>query len=147
MKYYKIRNRRTGLYSTGGKFPDWTKKGKSWASLGHIAAHLSQHVGENYQNWIYANCEIVTFALIEEAAEEITPHITQATARVSRRAAEYAERARIFREEVELDRLRELIEKYPEVTKQAPKEGSVFCEAVIDVGKANWNPAVSSGKQ
>lgn len=116
MQYYKIRNRITGLYSTGGKFPDWTKKGKSWSSLGHIAAHLSQHVGKNYQNWIYANCEIVTFSLVEEATEEITPHITKATVRVSKRTAEYAERERIFRREMELDRLRDLIEKYPEFT-------------------------------
>lgn len=147
MKYYKIRNKRTGLYSTGGKFPDWTKKGKSWATLGHVAAHLNQHVGTNYQSWIYANCEVVTFVLVEESTEDITHHIAQATARVSRRAAEYAERDRIFRREMELDRLRELIEKYPEFTEPAPKDGSLFCEAAIDAGKANWKPAFTSGKR
>lgn len=29
MKIYKIRNKNTGLYSSGGSCPRWTKKGKT----------------------------------------------------------------------------------------------------------------------
>lgn len=129
MKYYKIRNKKTGLYSTGGKFPDWTKNGKSWSTLGHIAAHLSQHVGERHQNSIYANCEIVTFAIVEETTEDINSHIAKATERVSKRAAEYAERDRLFREAGELERLRELSKKYPEFAQPKREEGSLHCGA------------------
>ena len=37
---WKIRKRGTGLFSTGGASPRFTKAGKIWATRGHIMAHL-----------------------------------------------------------------------------------------------------------
>ena len=40
MKFYKIRDLSTGLYSTGGSHPRWTKRGKVWHTLGTLKLHL-----------------------------------------------------------------------------------------------------------
>ena len=39
---FKIRNNVTGLYSCGGTWPHFNKKGKAWTTIGHVKAHLSQ---------------------------------------------------------------------------------------------------------
>lgn len=41
IKAYKIRNRETGLYSTGGSNPYWRKTGKVWGNLGGLKNHLN----------------------------------------------------------------------------------------------------------
>jgi len=40
---YKIRDRATELFSTGGIEPSWTKTGKAWPSRGALKAHLTQY--------------------------------------------------------------------------------------------------------
>ena len=37
---YKIRNKETGLFSTGGSAPRWKKVGKTWSGLGPVTNHL-----------------------------------------------------------------------------------------------------------
>lgn len=37
---FKIRSKTTGLFSTGGQSPGWSKKGKTWNMRGHISTHL-----------------------------------------------------------------------------------------------------------
>ena len=37
---FKIRDKQTGLFSTGGTYPDFTKDGKVWGQIGHIKSHL-----------------------------------------------------------------------------------------------------------
>jgi len=44
MKVYKIRDKKTGLFSTGGQNPKWTRNGKAWSSEGSLKSHLTQHV-------------------------------------------------------------------------------------------------------
>lgn len=39
--FYKIRDGRTGLFSTGGSWPSWVKNGKVWTRLGTLRAHLT----------------------------------------------------------------------------------------------------------
>ena len=39
---FKIRDKNTGLYSTGGMSPRWTKRGKTWNQLNHLKTHLRQ---------------------------------------------------------------------------------------------------------
>jgi len=48
MKVYKIRDKNTGLFSTGGTQPDWNKEGKTWMSIGHIKNHLHQFIYTEY---------------------------------------------------------------------------------------------------
>jgi len=37
---YKIRNKETGLFSTGGSMPRWKTVGKTWSGLGPVTNHL-----------------------------------------------------------------------------------------------------------
>ncbi len=53
IKIYKIENQ-DGLFSTGGRHPRWTKKGKIWQSFGAVKLHLRQfcrdwEFGEDYK--------------------------------------------------------------------------------------------------
>ena len=38
---FKIRDSKTGLFSTGGCEPRWTKTGKSWSTEGQVKSHLN----------------------------------------------------------------------------------------------------------
>jgi hypothetical protein len=51
--FYKIRNKRTGLFSKGGDSANcggvfWSSNGKTWGTLGHLMSHLTQYVEFNY---------------------------------------------------------------------------------------------------
>jgi hypothetical protein len=43
MNVYKIRDKETGLFSTGGMDPTFTKKGKVWTGIGPLKAHITMH--------------------------------------------------------------------------------------------------------
>ena len=47
IKFYKIKDITTGLYSCGGLQPVFNKRGKTWNNIGHVKSHLigiKQHV-------------------------------------------------------------------------------------------------------
>lgn len=41
MNIYKLRNKITGEFSTGGLSPVFNKKGKTWTNLGHVKNHIN----------------------------------------------------------------------------------------------------------
>jgi len=47
MTIYKIRHIESGLYSTGGVSPKWTKAGKTWNNIGHLKSHLRTYITAN----------------------------------------------------------------------------------------------------
>lgn len=58
MTLYKIRNKDTGLYSTGGTSPRWSKhSGKVWTNLGNLRRHLALFYGRI--RYPYDNAEVV----------------------------------------------------------------------------------------
>ena len=60
---YKVRNKVTGKFSTGGISPSFTNKGKSWSSIGPLKTHLRQISSRNYFN----DCEVVEYQMVENA--------------------------------------------------------------------------------
>lgn len=42
MNAFKIKDSKTGKFSTGGASPNWTKNGKVWGSISHLKSHLRQ---------------------------------------------------------------------------------------------------------
>lgn len=64
MNLYKIRHKVTGLFSKGGETPSWSKKGKTWSSLGHLKRHISGVVDSRYHymkdmvNWEIIEIEV-----------------------------------------------------------------------------------------
>lgn len=82
MKIFKVKDTKTGLYSTGGYHPSWTKQGKSWESLGSVTSHLrlyargyswSRKRGQNVQNqipdtWVVVEIEVQESELSQKSA-------------------------------------------------------------------------------
>lgn len=52
-KFYQIKDKNTGLFSTGGMSPRWTKKGKIWKGTGPLRAHLNQFIHTDYRSPMY----------------------------------------------------------------------------------------------
>lgn len=48
MIVFRVKNLRTGLYSTGGYHPHWSKNGKLWTSKGALKNHFNLANGESY---------------------------------------------------------------------------------------------------
>lgn len=69
---YKIRDKQTGLFSTGGYSPNWTREGKTWKTKAQVISHLKlfcrgyrQEGGRTIpKTWI-----IVEFGMIEVGSE------------------------------------------------------------------------------
>lgn len=40
--FFKIMNKDTGEFSSGGRTPSWTARGKAWNTMGFLRSHLSQ---------------------------------------------------------------------------------------------------------
>ena len=63
IKSYKIRNKLTGLYSTGGSMPSWKAIGKTWSGIGPLKGHLNMIYNEyssySFVNDPYENAEVV----------------------------------------------------------------------------------------
>jgi len=52
---YKIQDTKTGLFSTGGSEPRWTKNGKEWTSEGALKSHLTHWLDSNGRSSCYTN--------------------------------------------------------------------------------------------
>ncbi len=63
---YKIKNKKTGEYSIGGKRAKFSRQGKIWTTSNYILAHLEQIDLETRRNY-RDNCEIVAFTLTEHS--------------------------------------------------------------------------------
>lgn len=83
IKFYKVKDITTGLYSCGGVEPIFNKRGKTWNNIGHIKSHLigvKQHM-ETQQNrqWAakpakeykFANWEIQEFVFEQKDCKTI----------------------------------------------------------------------------
>lgn len=63
MKIYKIRNKNSGLFATGGNYPNFGKRGKVWVDTADLYLHLSTC---NYAITTYANnLEVVEYKIQE----------------------------------------------------------------------------------
>jgi hypothetical protein len=60
MEYYKIRQKSTGLYSTGGHPPDFKKLGKVWP-MTQLKAHLRYLQKYTKSFKVYEDCELVSY--------------------------------------------------------------------------------------
>lgn len=61
--YYMIKNKKTGLFSSGGSYPKWGEKGKMWKQRNHATAHISQFVTAKHRFKEYENAELVEFVV------------------------------------------------------------------------------------
>ncbi|MFA5152342.1 MAG: hypothetical protein WC554_07285 [Clostridia bacterium] len=62
---YKIQQKETGLFSSGGDTPQFTKNGKIWGMRSHVVLHLMNlYRGLNYR---CSNCEVVEYEMVEKS--------------------------------------------------------------------------------
>ncbi len=69
---YKIQRRTDSLFSSGGSYGTFSKKGKVWSTLGGLKSHLSL-LSNSYANVMkkeYKNCDIIEYV---EVIGNITP--------------------------------------------------------------------------
>jgi hypothetical protein len=89
---YKIRNKDTGLFSTGGTYPRWTKAGKVWKQKGHLTVHLTM-IEKNVRPARYgADCEVVEYEITETEGGSVAVSSWNELAKI-RRLAKEAKRA------------------------------------------------------
>jgi len=75
---YKIRHKVTGLFSTGGSYPSFREKGKTWSGTGQVRNHLAMHAGKESRYYSrpkhhdFDNWEVVEIA-IQESEMKCTP--------------------------------------------------------------------------
>lgn len=63
---FAILDTKTGLFSTGGYEPQWTKQGKVWNSIGSLKNHLQLYARGlcGKRRDIPASWEVVTFEVV-----------------------------------------------------------------------------------
>mgnify|MGYP006928179905 CR=1 FL=1 len=95
MKVYKIRRKSDGFFSNGGSTPGFTKRGKLWKGMGP----LNNHINILYKPSVYADCELVTFELVEEELDRIdlSVHVAERTRLKAEKEDAYQQRIEEFR--------------------------------------------------
>lgn len=63
---FKIRSKTTGLFSTGGGTPGWSKKGKTWNMRGHVSSHLAGLYSGGKKIYDVHQAEVVECVIREE---------------------------------------------------------------------------------
>lgn len=113
MKVYKIRDKETGLFSTGGTYPRFTNKGKSWSGMDALKNHINQFKGRE-SRWRYDNCEVIEMVLVESELNKYDPNdlLNMGREAEKKRKEESERKYKEWTEREERARLKELKEKY-----------------------------------
>ena len=116
-KFYKIRQRGTGLWSTGSSGrPSWKHTGRIWTGMGALKLHLF-HVSKRRHGRAspyYDDVEIVEFELVPTGVEkDISTLLQEQAAARTRKEEKQAEARRKAQEKRDLAQLRYLESKYP----------------------------------
>lgn len=111
MKTYKIKNTKTGEYSTGGSPPKFGKIGKSWASRGNLNKHLA-YVADTRREMLYQDCIIEEYGIVNtESLDGFEIPIRERQAEVEHKRQERYQKRKEEREKAELAKLKAKYEK------------------------------------
>src|SRR6266403_3016544 len=91
--FYKIRNKKTGLFSKGGSWPRWSKLGKVWHSKGALSNHLA-FVSTSAD---YKDAEIIECEFVEVGKIQIDEWLVEVSVRRNKRNASRDARYEAFR--------------------------------------------------
>lgn len=78
--FYKIQNPKTGLFSTGGNEPTWSKVGKTWASKAHLNSHITGLSAKGRSTYLTAQAvmvECVTTVMTETPVTQLLDEAKQ----------------------------------------------------------------------
>jgi len=85
MLTYKIRDKTTGLFSTGGTSPKWSKLGKTWQRHANLLAHFREKPKYNLDK-----IEIVVFQTLEVSVDNPVPYVEEVARRHAAKELKYA---------------------------------------------------------
>ena len=68
---WKIR-RSDGLFSTGGRWPNFNEKGKIWYNRGGLTSHVNSVVHDRFSSEVYFDCEVVEYEVLHNAVGKMT---------------------------------------------------------------------------
>lgn len=75
--FFKIRHKKTGLYSKGGVYPNaegnnihWNKAGKTWDTLGKLRSHITSHMNR-YNSTDMTDWEVIEFKCVPTSIKDI----------------------------------------------------------------------------
>lgn len=72
---YKIKRLSDGLYSSGGCYVKFSKRGKVWTSIGGLKNHLNMF--RDYGKKKYEDCVLVTIEIQEGKSRSMTDFIEE----------------------------------------------------------------------
>lgn len=110
---FKIRRRSDGLFSTGGGYPRFNKKGKTWNKIGYLRRHLSMFATQTLRRF-YSDCEIVEFKVetTEAGTHSIDDSIREIGKKRRKEQEKRQEQSRRYKEIQEKVQLVVLLNKY-----------------------------------
>ena len=81
--FYKIRHKKTGLFSKGGESVTangigmyWNKSGKTWDTLGKLRAHITSHLNKYSGATDMSDWEVVEFKCVPTIVKPIHEIVT-----------------------------------------------------------------------
>lgn len=118
MTLFRIRSRKTGLFSKGGSPGEtrgWGKTGKLWKRAGDLNSHFTQLDSTGRNAYRKLDCEVQVIEVTEtvQSVESVEEYLAAVEVRKQKKVREYQERMRHFEEEREKRQLLFLKEKYP----------------------------------
>ena len=105
---YKIRSKKTGLFSTGGNSVAWSKFGKIWMAKAHLSNHFTGLTSLSRKEYREHEAEVVEVELVIKLAEPVQDFIDAAEQRKAARDA----RAKAVRESMQRREFERLLKKF-----------------------------------
>lgn len=104
---FKIRSRKTGLFSAGGAWPKWNTVGKVWKRKGDLSSHFTQLGNQGRTIYLEADAEVVVCETVVLEAVPVQEYLAEASMRAAdRKAAEETRRLIYQRERLEREHKR-----------------------------------------
>jgi hypothetical protein len=107
---YKIKSQKTGLFSTGGEIPKWSKNGKVWQRKGDLSSHFTQLFDKEI--YVQYDAIVIEYEFAVVGISEIHKWVEAAENRVLEREEESKARTVAWHKDMELAELKRLQEKY-----------------------------------
>ena len=104
---FKIRDRKTGLFSRGGCWPKWSKRGKVWSCVGHVTSSLLNYTA--ITRIPLEQLEVVEYEVIEKSTTPAPDLLQKSTERKIERESrdrELSEKRQRERDEKAFEELR-----------------------------------------
>lgn len=106
--FYKIQSKKSGLFSSGGTDPSWSKIGKVWTVKGHLSSHFTGLSAEGRRTYRDNDAQVVECAVTVLNETPVQEYFLAVARRANDRVAaeqRYLKERQDARERAEYERL------------------------------------------